>query len=148
MTDLVRELLKLKIPAKLGVTAAVVVVLELLLHQTLYSDISVDIQKAKAQESVLLDGKACYAKRNGEDVPYGGVRGGHVPFERGAGGGGERQMTAGWSAGFVFAVPVVRGLPSAVASRVGAARGAASRAGKGPAAKTPVAEKVPTDPAA
>src|SRR5258708_16358866 len=70
MNDLVRKLLKVEMPAKMGVTGAGVVVVGLLFYQLLYSDISDDIKKAKAQESELRDEKASYAKRKGEYLSY------------------------------------------------------------------------------
>ena len=70
MQDIIRKLLKLKTPAKIGVTAAAVLVVGLLFYQLLYSDVADDIKKAKAQEGELRDEKASYAKRKGEYLAY------------------------------------------------------------------------------
>jgi len=70
MNDIVRKLLKLKTPAKIGVTAATVLVLGLLFYQLLYSDVADDIKKARAQEGELRDEKASYTKRKGEYLTY------------------------------------------------------------------------------
>ena len=53
MNETLRKLLKLKTPAKIGVTAATILVVGLLFYQLLYSDVADDIKKAKAQQSEL-----------------------------------------------------------------------------------------------
>jgi len=70
VNDQLRKLLKLKTPAKIGVTAAAILVVGGLFYQLLYSDVSDDIKKAKAQESELRDEKASYARRKGEYLSY------------------------------------------------------------------------------
>jgi type IV pilus assembly protein PilO len=70
MDEKLRKLLKLKTPAKIGVTAAAILALGLLFYQLLYSDVADDIKKAKAQESELRDEKASYARRKGEYLSY------------------------------------------------------------------------------
>ena len=70
MNEIVRKLLKLKTPAKIGVTAAAVLAIGLLFYQLLYSDVADDIKKARAQEGELRDEKASYSKRKGEYLTY------------------------------------------------------------------------------
>ncbi|HEY2899661.1 MAG TPA: type 4a pilus biogenesis protein PilO [Polyangia bacterium] len=70
MNETLRKLLKLKTPAKIGVTAATILVVGLLFYQLLYSDVADDIKKAKAQQSELRDEKTSYDKRKGEYLSY------------------------------------------------------------------------------
>ena len=70
MQDLIKKLLKLKLPAKIGVVAGVILVVGLLFNQLLYADVGEDITRARAQQEELQKEKTSYAKRKGEYLAY------------------------------------------------------------------------------
>jgi type IV pilus assembly protein PilO len=70
MQDLIRKLLKLKTPQKIGVTLGAILVIGLLFNQLVYGDIDEGITRAKAQQDELQTEKAQYTRRKGEYLAY------------------------------------------------------------------------------
>jgi type IV pilus assembly protein PilO len=70
MGELLRKLLKLSPPKKVGVTLGVIALLALLDYQFFYDDTSTRITSARAHQSELDDELARYRRRRGEYLGY------------------------------------------------------------------------------
>jgi type IV pilus assembly protein PilO len=70
MNELLRKLLKLSTPKKIGATAGLIAVLGLMDYQFFYSDTAGRIGSARAHQAELADELASYQRRRGEYLGY------------------------------------------------------------------------------